>query len=335
MTVRQGHRQTTRSCVGAKTGALLVLFLMLAAGGSAFAQGSIYGTVQNSGGSYPAQVDLLWWGFLDDTDEEIRIESNTGAGYDGMNWWDDFQNYTTEAAGNPYDYYYNNLNNGESYHLAKLIPSNSAQQENIVLASATNPAQPGGLAGAALSATNVLVRWHGVAGITYHVYRRNTSNNGVFRRVDDPTGSLSNAGVADSFFVDATSDGITNYTYLIVGENASGDYSAHSVEVAVDAATNATPTIASILPATGPTVGGTLVTIAGTGFDPDGATVTIGGASATSVTVVSPFEITCLTPAGSGTVDIVVANTASALSSAPLVGGFVYYANTAPVADAG
>ena len=63
----------------------------------AHAQGSIFGVVQNSDLSNPASGDLFWVGFLDDTDEEIRIESNTGAGYDGLNWFDDFQNYTTNS----------------------------------------------------------------------------------------------------------------------------------------------------------------------------------------------------------------------------------------------
>ena len=201
----------------------------------ALAQGDIFGAVQNSDGTVPGPTDLHWWGFLDDTDEEIRIESNIGAGYDGGNWFDNFLNYTTETAGNPYDYYFNNLENGESFHLAGLIPDNSFQQEDVVLAPAGHPARPEGLAAHAASATDIRISWVLIPGVTYHVYRRTTSNNGVFRRIDDPAGSLDNPGIADSFYVDLTSDGLSNYTYLIIGEDAPGNYSPHSVEVSVAA----------------------------------------------------------------------------------------------------
>ena len=57
------------------------------------------------------------------------------------------------------------------------------------------------------------------------------------------------------------------------------------------------PTVTAISPASGPTAGGTSVTITGTNFT--GATaVTIGGAAATSVVVVSATSITAVTPAG-------------------------------------
>ncbi len=71
------------------------------------------------------------------------------------------------------------------------------------------------------------------------------------------------------------------------------------------------PTVSSIAPATGPTTGGTPVTITGTNFQ-SGATVTIGAQQAANVTVVSATSITALTPFGptSGplAVDVVVTN---------------------------
>jgi len=228
-------RPTTGQRCKAAISALRLLIALLLVAGSASAQGNIFGQVENSDATTPAATDILWWGFLDDTDEEIRIESSIGAGYDGANWFDDFQNYTTEAAGNPYDYYFYNLINSESFHLAKPIPDNSFQQEDIVLSPAANPAQPTGLSGNAVSPTEIVVRWNKVPGVTYHVYRRNTSNNGLFNRIDDPAGSLSNPGVADSLLVDATSDGVTNYTYLIIAEDGAGNYSPHSAEISIAA----------------------------------------------------------------------------------------------------
>jgi hypothetical protein len=82
------------------------------------------------------------------------------------------------------------------------------------------------------------------------------------------------------------------------------------------------PTLASITPNSGPTTGGTLVTLAGTGFQVD-ATVTIGSTTATSVTVVTATQITAVTPAGvAGAVDVVVVNPDS--QSASLPGSFTY-----------
>jgi formylglycine-generating enzyme required for sulfatase activity len=57
------------------------------------------------------------------------------------------------------------------------------------------------------------------------------------------------------------------------------------------------PTISSVSPSSGPTTGGTTITITGTNLT--GATsVTVGGAAATSVIVVSATTVTAVTPAG-------------------------------------
>jgi hypothetical protein len=68
----------------------------------------------------------------------------------------------------------------------------------------------------------------------------------------------------------------------------------------------AVPTVTSVAPNTGPTAGGTSVTITGTGLT--GATaVKFGSGSATGVTVVSDTQITATAPAGAvGTVDVTV-----------------------------
>lgn len=82
------------------------------------------------------------------------------------------------------------------------------------------------------------------------------------------------------------------------------------------------PTVSSISPSSGARSGGTNVTITGTGFQ-SGATVTIGGASATSVTVVDDTQITAVTPVGgSAAANVVVTNVDA--QSATLAGGFAY-----------
>jgi hypothetical protein len=70
------------------------------------------------------------------------------------------------------------------------------------------------------------------------------------------------------------------------------------------------PTVTAVLPTSGSTVGGTSVTITGTGFQTTGATtVSFGGTAATSVVVVSATSITATTPAhAAGAVSVVVAN---------------------------
>jgi hypothetical protein len=79
--------------------------------------------------------------------------------------------------------------------------------------------------------------------------------------------------------------------------------------------------VSSVSPSNGPPAGGTAVTITGTAFA-SGATVTIGGAAATNVVVVSATEITATTPAGSaGAVTVTVSVSGQ---NASLTNGFTY-----------
>ncbi len=81
---------------------------------------------------------------------------------------------------------------------------------------------------------------------------------------------------------------------------------------AYETAPNPTVTLFGISPITGPTTGGTSVTISGGNFVA-GASVTFGGVAATSVTVVNSTTIIAVTPANtSAVVDVVVANAGAA-----------------------
>jgi hypothetical protein len=81
-------------------------------------------------------------------------------------------------------------------------------------------------------------------------------------------------------------------------------------------------TVSSIGPDSGPAGGGTGVTIQGTSFEA-GASVTFGGIAATSVMVVSPTEITCVTPSmPAGTLNDVAVTNVNSLSAA-LAKGFL------------
>jgi hypothetical protein len=83
------------------------------------------------------------------------------------------------------------------------------------------------------------------------------------------------------------------------------------------------PTVTSVSPTTGRTIGGTQVTLTGTNFV-SGATVTFGGAAATSVVVVSSSQITANTPPHKpGSVNVVV--TSPNGQSGTLAAGFTYH----------
>ncbi len=87
------------------------------------------------------------------------------------------------------------------------------------------------------------------------------------------------------------------------------------------------PTVSAISPNTGTASGGTAVTVTGTGFL-SGATLTIGGAAATGVTVASSTSITATTPAhAAGAADVVVKNTNN--QTGTLSGGYTYTTGTA------
>ena len=85
--------------------------------------------------------------------------------------------------------------------------------------------------------------------------------------------------------------------------------------------TSVVPTISGLTPINGPTTGGTAISIIGTLFVA-GATVTVGGAAATSVVVVSSTQITAVTPAGSvGASNVVVTTSGGSVTK---TGGFTY-----------
>jgi hypothetical protein len=90
------------------------------------------------------------------------------------------------------------------------------------------------------------------------------------------------------------------------------------------------PAITSVAPLQGRTSGGTAVTIRGSGFVA-GATVTFGGAAATSVVVVNSSTITAVTPARvTGAVSVAVTNPGGASASRA---NAYFYADPTPALD--
>jgi hypothetical protein len=201
-----------------------------------FAQGSIFGQVTNSDVSLPAEGEISFFGYLDDTDEEIRIETSVGAGYDNGNWFDDFQNYLTEAPGNPYNHHFHNHANGEGFILSGPIPNNSFQQEDISLNAINWPETPTGLTADVLSYWSVEISWAPGDGSSWHIYRRMASSDGSLFRIDDPAGTLANPGVTDTFYVDSTLDSAGAYDYMIIAEDLTGNLSPHSEVITINIA---------------------------------------------------------------------------------------------------
>ena len=118
----------------------------------------------------------------------------------------------------------------------------------------------------------------------------------------------------------------STYYFRVVAYNAAGQNSTPSAEVSYTVPTPppTTPTITSFTPTSGPTAGGTVITISGTNFA-TGATVRIGGVAATGVTLVSSTQLRATSPAGTaGAKSVQVTNSNG--QSATAAGQFTYTA---------
>jgi hypothetical protein len=189
---------------------------------------------------------------------------------------------------------------------------------------------------------------HGVVGVTVTT-PGGTSNALPYFYIEPPTkSSLSQTQgpVAGGNSVTITGSNLNNATSVSFGANAGTITSSNagSIVVTVPAGTAgsvpitvvtpggstnglfyeyiAAPAITTITPDEGPTVGGTSVTITGTDLTTT-SSVTFDGAPASFV-VVSPTELSAVTPAGAaGTADVVVT---TAGGSDTLAAGFTYIA---------
>jgi hypothetical protein len=120
----------------------------------------------------------------------------------------------------------------------------------------------------------------------------------------------------------ADGDGAKDVTVVNVDGQSSSAAAAYTFQ-------NVTPTISSITPATGPTNGGTAVTIAGSNFQ-GGAKVLIGGLPAGNVVVQDSATITGSTPGlPVGVADVTVNNPGG--GTATSAGAFTYALGTGPV----
>lgn len=202
-------------------------------GSDAFAQGSIFGSVIGSDLSVPPDPNVVFFGFVNNTDDELRISSSIGAGYENGFWFDDFQNFTSKAPGLPYSYYFFDLATAEGLQFSSLIPNNSFQQEDIQLSPMAWPSPVTGLSVTRTAPSSVQLDWQTIPGFSYHIYRRSALSTGSFFRVDNPSGDLSVAGVIGGQFIDAAAPASDGYDYVLITAADGGLFSPPSEIVTV------------------------------------------------------------------------------------------------------
>jgi hypothetical protein len=103
-------------------------------------------------------------------------------------------------------------------------------------------------------------------------------------------------------FVGLSAGGAT----VVAGERLQGiPFEVPLTSLSLGAAKPTLSTVSAISPTTGPADGGTAVTVTGTNFRGSTA-VNFGAVLATDLIVVSDTSITCISPAGTGAVDVTV-----------------------------
>ncbi|MEI6274228.1 MAG: IPT/TIG domain-containing protein, partial [Phycisphaerae bacterium] len=138
------------------------------------------------------------------------------------------------------------------------------------------------------SSTQVTVTWIAVDGATgYDIFR-----DAGATKIGTTFGKTSVT------FNDTTAVPMVEYSYTVKATAAAGvGPASEATPASIGFRAMPAPTISSVSPTSGTTLGGTAITITGSSFT-DASSVTVGGAAATSVVVVSSTSITAITPAG-------------------------------------
>lgn len=189
--------------------------------------------------------------------------------------------------------------------------------------------------------TNVTLRWEGGPWAHKFDIYFGTSTNPPLLAADQFIGSVDNGSVPETYTLPLLSAGTTYYWRIVSKTMANLTASGPTWSFSTSGTAGAAPTVASISPTSGSTVGGTSVTINGTNFQ-SGATASFGGVAATNINVTSSTIITAVTPAhAAGTVNVTVTNpdgqsgtlpsAFTYVSSPPSSAEVVLYAAEAPV----
>ena len=228
---------------------------------------------------------------------------------------------------------------GTNFATGATVTFGGTAATNVVVVNATTitATTPAGSAGAGTVTVTVSGQSGSLTnGYTYVVVPTVTSvspNNGgtAGGTAVTITGTNFAAGATVTFGGTAATNVVVVNSTTITATTPAGSAGAVTVTVTVNGQSGSltngysyvvSPTVTSVSPNSGTTLGGTAVTITGTNFA-TGATVTFGGAAATNVAVVNSTTITATTPAGStGAVTVTVTNP-GALSGS-LVSGYTY-----------
>ena len=187
--------------------------------------------------------------------------------------------------------------------------------------------------GSTAGSASVTLTWEGGGWAQkYDIYLGADPNNLSLIASDVITG-IPGPSASESYVVSGLQSGKTYYWRIIgktmANQTASGQIWRFTTAGAPPPAQP--PTVTAISPSSGPTGGGTAVTITGTNFLA-GATVTLGGSAATGVNVASSTSITATAPAHvAGTVSVVVTNSNGL--SGTLTGGYTYMSPPPPSAS--
>lgn len=151
--------------------------------------------------------------------------------------------------------------------------------------------------------------WPG--SLTYASYGANNDLWGeTWNDTDINSGTFGLAVAATAFFDSGNIDHIRLTVYYTAGASA--------------------PTVTDTSPASGGTAGGTAITLTGTDFT-DASDVSVGGVSCSSLVVVGPTSITCITGAhAAGVLDVVVTTPAG---TGTQTNGFTYLAPAPTVSN--
>lgn len=202
----------------------LAVGIVLLTASAVVAQGSISGVVTKSDLTSPAEGDLVFFGFVDGTDDEIHLSGSIGVDYDQGHWYDDFQNFMTHAPNVPYCYCFFDTIAGEGTSLVGTMPTESYTIQDLMLAPATWPYPPSNVTARRTGSDVVTIAWDSTEFTTWRVYRRAGTSQGSLYRIDNPTGNIGQ-GLTVPRFVDTNPCDDDSCSYLVIARYNDGRYS--------------------------------------------------------------------------------------------------------------
>ncbi|MEN9669459.1 MAG: hypothetical protein RLZZ386_1366, partial [Planctomycetota bacterium] len=167
--------------------------------------------------------------------------------------------------------------------------------------------------------------WYSFTPSSTGIFSASTCNQANFdTRIDilDGCGGTllaCNDDACDSLSTYVEFSGVAGQIYLIRLGAFSNTFGTGTLTLAL---VGSAPSISSVSPSSGTTLGGTAITITGTNLT-GASSVTVDGVAATSVNVVSSTSITAVTPAGSAGAKSVAVTTAGGTASLPSAFTFV------------